>query len=87
MLNRPSRAVLYGGLILHTVLSAGSYLCGKSALRGNYLKPSMTILDLTASARPSAFIREALARGCAVVPELAKICQPRCSQRLSSSAV
>jgi drug/metabolite transporter (DMT)-like permease len=33
MLNRPSRAVLYGGLILHTVLSAGSYLCGKSALR------------------------------------------------------
>ena len=33
MLNRPSRPVLYGGLILHTVLSAGSYLCGKSALR------------------------------------------------------
>lgn len=33
MLNRPSRPVLYGGLILHTVLSAGSYLCGKTALR------------------------------------------------------
>jgi drug/metabolite transporter (DMT)-like permease len=33
MLNPPRRAVLYGGLILHTVLSAGSYLCGKSALR------------------------------------------------------
>ncbi|HWE22619.1 MAG TPA: DMT family transporter [Myxococcales bacterium] len=33
MPNRPSRAVLYGGLILHTALSAGSYLCGKSALR------------------------------------------------------
>jgi drug/metabolite transporter (DMT)-like permease len=33
MLNPPRRAVLYGGLILHTILSAGSYLCGKSALR------------------------------------------------------
>ena len=27
------RALLYGGLLLHTVLSAGSYLCGKTALR------------------------------------------------------
>jgi drug/metabolite transporter (DMT)-like permease len=33
MLNPPRSAVLYGGLILHTVLSAGSYLCGKTALR------------------------------------------------------
>src|SRR2546423_1689924 len=29
----PRRALLYGGLLLHTVLSAGSYLCGKTALR------------------------------------------------------
>src|SRR6266851_2169188 len=29
----PRRALLYGGLLLHTFLSAGSYLCGKSALR------------------------------------------------------
>src|SRR5919206_2647689 len=33
MANPPRRALLYGGLLLHTVLSAGSYLCGKSALR------------------------------------------------------
>jgi drug/metabolite transporter (DMT)-like permease len=33
MATPPRRALLYGGLLLHTVLSAGSYLCGKSALR------------------------------------------------------
>ena len=33
MANPPRRALLYGGLLLHTVLSAGSYLCGKAALR------------------------------------------------------
>jgi len=29
----PRRALLYGGLLLHTFLSAGSSLCGKAALR------------------------------------------------------
>ena len=33
MPSSPRRALLYGGLLLHTVLSAGSYLCGKSTLR------------------------------------------------------
>src|SRR3989442_15175695 len=33
MATPPRRALLYGGLLLHTVLSAGSYLCGKTALR------------------------------------------------------
>lgn len=33
MATPPRRALLYGGLLLHTVLSAGSYLWGKSALR------------------------------------------------------
>jgi len=33
MPSSPSRALLYGGLLLHTFLSAGSYLWGKSALR------------------------------------------------------
>ena len=33
MANPPRRALLYGGLLLHTILSAGSYLCGKTALR------------------------------------------------------
>ena len=33
MATPPRRALLYGGLLLHTVLSAGSYLCGKAALR------------------------------------------------------
>ena len=32
MATPPRRALLYGGLLLHTVLSAGSYLCGKTAL-------------------------------------------------------
>jgi len=33
MATPPRRALLYGGLLLHTILSAGSYLCGKTALR------------------------------------------------------
>src|SRR5229473_2251633 len=33
MATPPRRALLYGGLLLHTALSAGSYLWGKSALR------------------------------------------------------
>ncbi|HYR21140.1 MAG TPA: DMT family transporter [Myxococcales bacterium] len=33
MATPPRRALLYGGLLLHTALSAGSYLCGKTALR------------------------------------------------------
>src|SRR5438094_566462 len=33
MATPPRRALLYGGLLLHTILSAGSYLWGKSALR------------------------------------------------------
>jgi drug/metabolite transporter (DMT)-like permease len=33
MATPPRRALLYGGLLSHTVLSAGSYLWGKSALR------------------------------------------------------
>ncbi len=33
MATPPRRALLYGGLLLHTVLSAGSNLCGKTALR------------------------------------------------------
>src|SRR6266851_766939 len=33
MATPPRRALLYGGLLLHTALCAGSYLWGKSALR------------------------------------------------------
>src|SRR5438128_689693 len=33
MATPPRRALLYGGLLLQTILSAGSYLCGKTALR------------------------------------------------------
>jgi shikimate 5-dehydrogenase len=40
---------------------------GKLALRANYLKPAMTVLDLTSRARPGPFLRDAMTRGCAVV--------------------
>ncbi|MFL5310202.1 MAG: hypothetical protein ACJ79H_07050 [Myxococcales bacterium] len=33
MATPPRRALLYGGLLLHTILFAGSYLCGTTALR------------------------------------------------------
>jgi shikimate 5-dehydrogenase len=36
-------------------------------LHPGYLKPGMTVVDLTAGERPSRFLREAQARGCAVV--------------------
>jgi 3-dehydroquinate dehydratase/shikimate dehydrogenase len=56
---------------LHDVLvvcdDEREHLGGKSGLQANYLKPSMTVLDLTASARPTDFLRQARARGCAVV--------------------
>jgi 3-dehydroquinate dehydratase / shikimate dehydrogenase len=36
-------------------------------LHPGYLKPGMTVVDLTAGERPSRFLREAVTRGCAVV--------------------
>jgi 3-dehydroquinate dehydratase/shikimate dehydrogenase len=44
---------------------------GKSALHTSFLKPGMTVLDLTATVRLSPLVRVAMERGCAVVtPQL-----------------
>jgi 3-dehydroquinate dehydratase/shikimate dehydrogenase len=40
---------------------------GELPLHPGYLKPGMTVVDLTAHGRPSPFLGEALVRGCAVV--------------------
>lgn len=40
---------------------------GTSSLHTGYLRPGMTVLDLTAAVRSTKFVREAIARGCAVV--------------------
>jgi hypothetical protein len=38
-----------------------------SGLQPNYLKPSITVMDLTSLSQPSAFLMEAKRRGCDVV--------------------
>jgi drug/metabolite transporter (DMT)-like permease len=63
MPNPPRRAVLYGGLLLHTVLSAGSYLCGKSALREIPPLPLGLIRFLGASALLAALLHRVRPRG------------------------
>ena len=40
---------------------------GSGGVHAGYLKPGMTVMDLTASARPSELIREAKLRGCLTV--------------------
>lgn len=56
MATPPRRALLYGGLLLHTVLSAGSYLCGKSALREIPALPLGLLRFLGASALLAAML-------------------------------
>jgi 3-dehydroquinate dehydratase/shikimate dehydrogenase len=59
------RFVLTGAVYstLHEVLVR----CDESELHPGYLKPEMTVMDLTAPLRPSALLREAADRGCRVV--------------------
>src|SRR5581483_6144306 len=40
---------------------------GRGDLHPSYLKPGMVVMDLTASARPSEFLRQAQDRGCTVI--------------------
>jgi 3-dehydroquinate dehydratase/shikimate dehydrogenase len=62
---------------------------GKSARPGvhpSYLKPGMTVADLTAAVRPNEFLREAAARGCKVVaPIEVLLAHLECQARLFTS--
>src|SRR5712692_9796883 len=68
----PRRALLYGGLLLHTFLSAGSYLCGKSALREIPPLPLGLIRFLGASALLALMLRRVLPPGQRLPPPSAR---------------
>lgn len=68
------RQILWDGVYVtsHDILVVGRDIDPKPTgdempLHPSYLKPGMTVVDLTADVRPSKFLREATERGCAVV--------------------
>jgi 3-dehydroquinate dehydratase/shikimate dehydrogenase len=52
---------------LYTTIHDVLIVCDEGDIHPGYLKPSMTVLDLTAPLNKSSLLREAEARGCAVV--------------------